>query len=496
MNEISESASKTGSTTPFETGPGTGSEPGWGTLTVLMCGIFVVVLDFFIVNVALPSMQSDLHASSSGLEWIVAGYSLTFSVLLIAATRLGDRWGRRHMFSAGVALFVAASAACGAASTTELLVGARLVQGVAGAMVTPMVLALLGDVYAGPRLSRAVGVYSTVMGLAAATGQLIGGVLIHADLAGIGWRAIFWVNVPIGLAVLALAPRLLPNRKIPGAGRIDLVELGLATSALTALLLPLLEGRRLGWPLWTGLSLAGAVAAAVLTVARSRALVRRGQAPLVDPVGFTSRTVRVAIACQALLFVGMASYFLVLALYLQKGRGLGALGSGAVFTLVAVPYMMGTGRQRQLAARLGRWTVPFGAGVFALGHVALLAAVAENGVAGSLVGLVPGLALAGFGMGVALTGLIDAALAGADPAHTGAVSGVLSTAQNVGNALGVALVGMVFFGAASGGYAHALEWSLVALIGSTAGVALLATLLRPSPAAEAADEAEVIDASV
>src|SRR5262249_51569686 len=154
-----------------------------------------------------------------------------------------------------------ASAACGAAPTTELLVGARLVQGVAGAMVSPMVLALIGDVYAGPRLPRAIGIYSTVMGLAAATGQLIGGLLIYLDLAGSGWRAIFWVNVPIGLAALVLAPRLLPDRRVDDAARIDPVELALATTTLTALVLPLLEGRRLDWPLWTWLSLAGAVLA-------------------------------------------------------------------------------------------------------------------------------------------------------------------------------------------------------------------------------------------
>jgi EmrB/QacA subfamily drug resistance transporter len=442
-----------------------------------MCGTFLVVLDFFIVNVALPSMQRDLHASDSGLEWVVAGYGLTFSALLIAVTRLGDRWGRRRMFSWGTALFVVASAACGAAPTMELLVVARLAQGVAGAMVSPMVLALIGDVYAGPRMPKAIGVYSTVMGLAAATGQLIGGVLIHLDLAGSGWRAIFWVNVPVGLAALALAPRLLPNRRNADAQRIDLVELVLATLTLTALLLPLLEGRRLGWPLWTWLSLAGAVVAAVLTVARSRALLVRGGRPLVEPEAFRSWSVRVAITCQALLFVGMASYFLVLALYLQNGRGLGALSSGAVFTLVAVPYMLGTGNQRRLASRLGRWTVPVGAGLFALGHLALLAAVAEQGVGGSLADLVPGLALAGFGMGIALTALIDAAMGDVEPAYAGAVSGVLSTAQQVGNALGVAIVGMVFFGAVSGGYAHALEWSLVVLIATTAGVAVLGTLL-------------------
>ena len=468
----------------------TRTDAGWAPLAVLMCGTFLVVLDFFIVNVALPSMQRELHASDSGLEWVVAGYGLTFSALLSAVTRLGDRWGRRRMFSLGTALFVVASAACGAAPSTELLVGARLAQGVAGAMVSPMVLALIGDVYAGPRMPKAIGIYSAVMGLAAATGQLIGGILIHLDLAGTGWRAIFWVNVPIGLAAVALAPRLLPDRRGADAKPIDLVELLLATTTLTALLLPLLEGRRLDWPLWTWLSLAGAVVTAALTVVRSRVLLRRGLPPLVEPEAFRSATVRVAMACQALLFVGMASYFLVLALYLQNGRGLGALSSGAVFTLVAVPYMVGTGSQRRLAARLGRWTVPAGAGLFTLGHLALLAAVAENGVGGSLVDLVPGLALAGFGMGITLTALIDAAMGGVEPAYAGAVSGVLSTAQQVGNALGVAVVGMVFFGAVQGGYAHALEWSLVVLAGTTAGVGILGVLLRPRRVA-AEDEAEV-----
>jgi predicted MFS family arabinose efflux permease len=217
--------------------------------------------------------------------------------------------------------------------------------------------------------------------------------------------------------------------------------------------------------------------AAVLTVLRSRTLRRRGQRPLVEPEAFRARTVRLAIACQGLLFVGMASYFLVLALYLQDGRGLGPLTSGAVFTLVAVPYMLGTGNQRRLAGRLGRWTAPAGAGLFALGHLALLTAVAGEGVRGSVVALAPGLAVAGFGMGVVLTALIDAAMGTVEPAYAAAVSGVLSTAQQVGNALGVAVVGMVFFGAVHSGYAHALELSLLVLAGTTTAVAVLGVAL-------------------
>ena len=453
---------------------------GWGPLVVLMAGIFLVVLDFFIVNVALPSMQRDLHASDSGLEWVVAGYGLTFSSLLIAATRLGDRWGRRRMFSLGTGLFVAASAACGLAPSMQLLVGARLLQGIAGAMVSPMVLALIGDVYAGPRMPRAIGIYSMVMGLAAATGQLIGGALIQLDLAGSGWRAIFWVNVPVGLAALALAPRLLPDRRNARAQRIDLTEVVLATATLTTLLLPLLEGRRLGWPTWTWVSLGGSVVLGLVTAVRGRAQLRRGRRPLLEPRAFQIPSVRVAIACQGLLFAGQASYFVVLALYLQNGRGLGALASGGVFTLVAVPYIVGTALQPRLAQALGRWTVPVGAGLFCSGHLALLTAVQEHGVGGPLLDLVPGLALAGVGMGITLTRLIDAAMSGVEPAYGAAVSGVMSTVQQVGNAVGVAVIGMVFFGSLSGGYAHALAWSLVVLAGITAAVALLGSRLPGS----------------
>jgi MFS family permease len=472
------------------------TEPGWGPLVVLMCGTFLVVLDFFIVNVALPSMQRELHASDSGLEWVVAAYALTFSSLLIAVTRLGDRLGRRRMFSAGVLLFVLASAACGAAPGVTVLVAGRLVQGVAGAMVSPMVLALIGDVYTGPRMPRAIGVYSTVMGLAAAGGQLIGGVLIHVDLAGSGWRAIFWVNVPVGIAALVLAPRLLPDRKVEGVHTLDVGELALATATLTAVLLPLLEGRRLGWPLWTWLSLAAAVVTAGLTLLRSRHLLRSGRRPLVRPAAFASPRVRIAIACQGLLFVGMASYFLVLALYLQNGRGLGALASGSVFTLVAVPYMLGTSQQRRLAARLGRWTVPVGATLFTLGHLALLDAVVAPGAQGHLAALAPGLVVGGIGMGITLTALIDAAMGSVDPVYAGEVSGVLSTAQQVGNALGVAVVGMVFFGAVGGGYDHAVEWSLVVLAGVTAGVAVLGVLLGRSSAGPADTDDDADDRMV
>jgi predicted MFS family arabinose efflux permease len=463
----------------------TPSGPGPLPLAVLLSGTFLIVLDFFIVNVALPSIQVDLHAGDTTLAWLVAGYGLTFGGLLLLVGRLGDRWGRRRMFRGGVGLFVLSSAACGLAPSAGFLLEARLVQGVAAAAVSTTVLSLIGDVYAGPMRLRALGTYSTVMGVAAASGQLVGGLLIHADLFGLGWRTIFLVNVPVGLAAYVLAPRTLPESRLPERAHVDVVEVLLSTAALVALMLPLLEGRRLGWPEWTWASLAGSAVLAVLVAVRIRTLRARGRRPLVDPRPLGSRPVAVGIVGQTTLFLGMASYFLVLGLYLQQGRGLGPLASGLVFSILAVAYMVGTRRANALVARWGRWATVGGGVVFAVGHALQLVAVAEIGVGGSVLWLAPGLALAGAGMGVALASLVGTVMASVEPADAGAVSGTFSTLQQLGNAVGVAVIGNLYFGLAGRGAAHAFEVSLACLVGVTLAVAVCALGLpravQPTP---------------
>ncbi|MGY2702744.1 MFS family permease [Nocardioides sp. HB32] len=456
-----------------------------GPLAVLLTGTFLIVLDFFVVNVALPSVQRDLHADNTALEWLVAGYGLTFGGLLLVASRVADRWGRRRMFVLGVALFVASSALCGFAPDATTLLVARLVQGAAAAAIGPAVLSLIGDVYAGPQRVRALGAYATVMGVAAASGQLVGGLLIHLDVAGSGWRSIFLVNVPIGLAALAAAPRLLPDTRVAGSARVDPLEAALVVGALTALVLPLVEGQRHGWPLWTWALLAAAVALGDLAWLRGRLLRRRGVPPLVDPYPLRSRPVGVGILGQALLFSGMAAYFLVLALYLQDGRGLGPLASGAVFTVVAAPYMIGTRRAAALLGRYGaRATVAGGALAFGAGHLLLFAAVEQAGVAGSWLWLAPGLAVGGLGMGVVLSASVGTVMGSVESRHAGTVSGTSSTVQQVGNALGVALVGIVFFGRVDEGMVDAFGASLLYLAATTVAVAAAAAFLpgRPRPA--------------
>jgi predicted MFS family arabinose efflux permease len=450
--------------------------PGRLPLLVLLAGIFLNVLDFFIVNVALPSIERDFHATATALEWVVAGYGLTYGAMLLAATRIGDSWGRRRMYAAGTALFVITSAACGLAPTMDVLVAARFAQGVGAAMLTPMVLALIGDVYSGAAYRRAIAAYSTAMGLAAVSGQLIGGILIQLDLFGLGWRSIFLVNVPVGIVTLALIRRTLPDVRSSSAARLDLLELALATAVLVAVLLPLMEGQSHGWPLWTWLSLAVGVLLTVPLVARAHTLQRRGGDPLLRVALDASPALRRGLIRQFLLFLGMASYFLVLALYLQTDRGLGPLGSGALFALVAVPYLAGSSRAAALVSRWGRLVGPASALIFLIGHMLTWVGVADTGANGSVLWLAPGLVLSGFGMGVCLTAQIGAVMSQAKPVDAAMVSGTMSTVQQLGNCIGVALIGLVYFGATTVGPGVAFQHSLVYLGGVMALLAVVAAL--------------------
>src|SRR5947207_9911287 len=435
----------------------------WAPLPVVLAGTFMVVLDFFVVNVALPSMQSDLHASDGAIEWVVAGYALTSAVLLITAGRLGDQFGRRKVFSLGLALFTLASLVCGVAGSAEMLVAARLLQGAAAAILMPNVLSIIGAAYTGSDRARALTAYGLVMGLAAVGGQLIGGVLVQADIAALAWRTCFLINVPIGLAALALAPRVVPESRNEHASRLDVTGTLLVTAGLTAVVLPLVEGRQHGWPAWTWISLGLAPLILGAFVAHQRRLATNGGTPMLDTTLFAQRSFTAGLLTQFAFWGGQASFFLVLALYLQAGRGLSAMTAGLVFTILAASYLAASMVSEGLLARFGPRVLAGGALTLATGHALLLAAVAEVGVGGSIAALVPGLLVIGAGMGLVIAPLTTTILSGVDPQRAGAASGMLATTQNVGNALGVAVTGVIFFGALHGGYDHALRLSLAQL---------------------------------
>jgi EmrB/QacA subfamily drug resistance transporter len=442
-----------------------------------MVGTFMIVLDFFIVNVALPSIQVGLHASTSQVEWVVAGYGLTLAVFLIAAGRLGDRIGRRRTFALGLWLFVGTSALCGLAPNASTLVAARLGQGIGAALISPNVLSIMGVVYPGEKRVKAITIYGMVMGLAAASGQVIGGVLIAANIAGSGWRAIFLINVPLGLAALTLLKRAVPESRAEQASRIDFTGMALITASLFTLVLPLVEGHDAGWPLWTWASLAASAALFAAFALSQRRLAARGGTPLLDPVVFRSPHLRSGLATQVAFWCGQASFYLVLSLYLQDGRGLHPLAAGAMFTILAAAYLATSMRAPALTQRFGRRLVFIGALFVALGDIALYVFVNHFGSTGPLALMAPGLVLVGAGQGLCITPLTTTVMSHCTPRQAGAISGALSTMQQVGNALGVAITGAVFYGSLHQGVPTAFERSLFELVILLAGVALLTRLL-------------------
>jgi MFS family permease len=455
----------------------------WAPLAVVLCGTFVYVLDFFVVNVALPAIQRSLGAGPGAIEWVVAGFGLTSAAFLVCGGRLGDHYGRRRWFCAGLAAFVVASVLCALAPGAGFLVAARLAQGLAAAVMAANTLSIIGTTYSGRDRVRAISVYGIVMGLAASGGQLLGGLLIDANIAGLGWRLIFWVNVPVGLAALAAAPRLIPESRAGQAGRLDLPGAALLTAALVAVVLPLLDGRQQGWPAWSWACLAAAPVLLALFARHLRRAARTGGQPLLDPAIFAVRAVRAGLTVQVLFWCQQAAGYLVLALYLQLGRGLGPLAAGGVFAVLAAGYLLTSLRAPALTVRFGRPVILAGALTAAAGDVLLLAAVARGGTGGPLWALFPGLLLLGAGQGLCITPLTSTVLAHADDRTAGAVSGALSTAQQVGNAIGVAVTGVVFYDLVTRGYAVAFGWSLAEMGVLLLGVAAL-TLTLPRRAGQ------------
>ncbi|HKD98052.1 MAG TPA: MFS transporter, partial [Micromonosporaceae bacterium] len=438
--------------------------PEWATLLVVLTGTFMITLDFFIVNVAIPTTQRELHATSGQVQWIVAGYGLALASGVITAGRLGDLYGRRRVYAIGLALFTVASLACGVAGDAAQLVTARIFQGAAAAVLTPQVLAIISTAFTGKARTRAFTVYGLILGVAAVFGQLIGGARIRADVWGLSWRACFLINLPIGVAALALVRRTVPGSAGARGTRLDLIGAALVTTALFATVLPLIQGRAQGWPVWTYLSFGVAAVLFAVFVAHLRRTAARGGVPLIEPSMFASRGLVAATAAQFVFWLGQASFFLVLALYLQDGRGLTALATGVVFTAIGVGYMAASSYAGRIAARLGRQAVALGTLIMAVALATMEVTVLAIGTHGSIGWLVPTLVLDGVGMGIALSPLASTMLSFVPARHAGAGSGVLSTVMQVAGAVGVAVVGVVFFNTlGTGGFPHAFAASLTFL---------------------------------
>ena len=453
----------------------------------------MVILDIFIVNVAAPSLRADLGASEADVQWVVAAYLLTYAISLITGGRLGDVVGRRRMFRIGVAGFTAASALCAAAPSTGALIAGRLLQGFAGAAMWPQVLSIIQVELAAHERPRAFGLQGLVQGLAAIAGQIVGGGLIALDVLGLGWRSVFLINIPVGIVALLAAGRVIPESRSETARRLDFLGVGLATLVLALIMIPTVEGRELGWPLWGFVALAAAAPTAALFVAAERRIAARGGSPLAELRLFEARGFRVGVLSAVVLY-GVIAFFLLLSIYLQEGLGLSAIDSGLAFTPLAVAFVAGSLGGPRMSEGVREHLPQIGATIAALSLLATILVV-ERSARGSfspllIVAIIP----FGGGMGLAVPTLINLVLRTVPAGDAGAASGMLVTAQQVGNALGVAIVGTIFFaelGSGSGGLAYGDAFAVA--IGVQAVLALSAAALvsrarEPAPRAVPAGE--------
>ena len=452
----------------------------WRSLAVCLAASSMTLLDLSIVNVALPTLQSSLGAGDSELQWIVAGYALAFGMVLVPAGRLGDARSRRTVFLVGVALFTVSSALAGAAPSAVVLSLARVLQGIGGGLIIPQTSGSIQNLFQGPERARAFGLLGAAIGVSTAIGPLVGGLLVNLGGEDLGWRLVFYVNLPIGLVLLPLAYRLLPAAKPARESQsLDPVGVVLFAGAVLLILLPLVEGdqdRPLTERPWWLLVPAALLLVGCLLWERSWA--RRGRETLIDLPLFRVRSYVLGLCLGTCYFAGFTGVFLVITLYLQVGLGYSALEAGATGT----PFAVGSAVASVLG---GRWLARFDRKVAVLGlTLVIVGLVAVDLLTPTLDGMVglklaPLLLLAGFGGGLVISPNVTLTLTEVDPQRAGSGGGMLQTAQRVGGAIGVAVVLAQFFaalGTSRGDYDAALSISLRTTIALIAAALVFAVI--------------------
>ncbi|WP_067021658.1 MFS transporter [Streptomyces dysideae] len=462
----------------------------WLALGAVLLAGFLHTFDVTVVSIAAPSIQDGLGASDAAVQWLLAGYSLAFALLLVTAGRLGDAYGRRPLVLAGIVAFTLASALCAAAPSTGVLVAARVLQGLSAALLAPQIAPVIILLFPEQRRGAAFGVQAAVIAAATCSGPVLGGLLAHADLFGLGWRAVFLVNLPVGALALLMAVCWLPAERSARAPRLDLAGVAVATSGLLLLLVPLVQGRETGRPLLLmPLALAGVAVLALLAPLQRRAE-RTGRVPLLAPDLFRDRAFPAGAAVNFLVLGGVASFFLVYVVHLQDGLGFTARETGFTLLPFAVSAALASGASVPLTGRLGRPMLEYGALLMATGTGVLLWLTVAQGGGLRPLHVLPGLVLCGVGMGLLSPPLYNITLSAMSRGGIGSASGVFSTFGQIGNAFGVALVGTVFYGVANGaaGSVTAVAWALACQLAMyLLALALLRFVLpRPGRAAGAA----------
>lgn len=417
----------------------------WMALAVLFLASFMNLIDVSIVNVALPRIQADTGAAATQIEWVAAVYVLALAVGLLPFGRFGDVFGRRRMFMWGVVGFTVASALCGFAPDILNLIAARAAQGIFAAMMVPQVLAIVHVIFPPDEKALVFGLFGAISSLGVVAGPIIGGALISADIAGLGWRVAFLINIPLGIVALIGAMRFVPGLDTDTTLRPDWIGTGLFAGAIVLLVLPLIEGRVLGWPWWTFAALLACVPMMVGFVLWARRLSKRGLSALMPAGLLQNRPYLIRLGLVTLFFSGIPGLFLVLAIFLQSGFGLSALQSG----LVTTPFPVGVMLASTLTSRFGNeyltLRIASGAALLTIGMIGLRVVI--NGVGTGLnpyLFIVP-LIICGFGMGTAVMSLFQVTMSSVEAQDAGAGSGAMQAFQQVGAALGIAIAGQIFF---------------------------------------------------
>jgi MFS family permease len=425
--------------------------------------------NFFIVNVALPTIGKSLHASAGELELVVAAYGVAYAALLVFGGRLGDRIGRHRLFQVGAAGFVAASAACGLAPGIWFLIIARLTQGATAAMLVPQVLATFHAVLDGERKTRALALYGATSGIAAVVGQLVGGLLVTADIAGSSWRPIFLINIPLGVAVLLIAGHVVPATRSEHSTSVDLPGTLLFGGTLVALLLPLSEGHTLGWPAWTWMLLGAALVLGSLTVAVERRSERAGLTPLLPPSLLKLPSMARGLAMILPFSFGFGAFMFIFALTVQTGLHADPLVGGLSILPMAALFLVGSIASPKIINRYGRGAIAAGALTQAAGLALIISVIVAAWPHVALIALAGPLALIGAGQSLLFAGLFRVVLTDVPLHHGGIGGGVLVTLQQAGLALGVATLGSIYLAFEP----HSIPTAFAAAIGIQFVIALV-----------------------
>lgn len=442
-------------------GDTTTSHASWLMLAVLLLGQFMCIIDVLVTNVAMPSIAASLHASGASLQLVVGGYTIAYAMLLITGARLGDRYGRRRTYLAGVLIFTTASLACALAPDSQALIAFRLVQGAGAAVLVPQVFSIIQLNFTGPARARALSAYAAVLSAGAVTGLVLGGVVVTADLFGAGWRPVFAINVPIGIVLAAAVPRLVPpdgtstgapaGRRAAGApagggaGQLDLAGLAAAACAVLLIVLPLVLGPEEGWPAWGfGCIAAGAVLAAGFVLIERRVAARGGD-PLLNLAVLRAPALPSGLVTLAATQIGYGGLLFAYTLHLQTGLGESALRAGLSYLPFAAAFGLAGYNWRRLPAAARRVLVPAGLTVTILAYLALAAGLHSAGSHGGITALTwTGLAAVGLGLGLMVSPLLTQSLTHVPAARAADASGLLTTTVQLGQLLGVAAIGSVY----------------------------------------------------